>query len=176
VRREDDLHYLRIPPGRPFTRLEKVLLAMLALFLIVACASVLVAGIAVKTVNDTQAEAKERINSTCRLFEGESLYLVQGVRSTYDFLDTLPKSDWGTPLTIAIVTRLKDQYRMAQRSSAPAYCDKQGVGLEEPSAADCAADRSTCNKLPALPPCGTAPPRSVGSHPCKDYSYLLKRP
>lgn len=80
-------------------------------------------------------QAISRRNDNCTLFERQELTAIRQVLGTYAYLDSLPKSEYGTNLTNAIVRNLPVTYAQAQAVHAPKYCNEspgeQGIGLPE---------------------------------------------
>ena len=107
------------------------------------CVLVLVAAILVGLYTQASATRKiategvERRNETCRLFERQELTNVNRVIRTYAYLDELPRDEWGSTLTVAIVRGLAAQREDAVATVAPSYCtEAKGqplVGLPESS-------------------------------------------
>ena len=79
-----------------------------------------------------QSEGIKRRDESCRYFELQESVSTRRVLSTYDYLDHLPKSEWGSPLTQTIIQSLPDTYADAIANRAPDYCNDPGVGLKEP--------------------------------------------
>lgn len=82
------------------------------------------------TVLGLSSEAAERRNQNCRVFEGQHLADVQRLTATYRYLETLPKSEYGKSLTLAVLRGLKAQEAEARSDAAPPYCDEPGVEAE----------------------------------------------
>lgn len=78
------------------------------------------------------SEGRERRDQSCLQNERRHLDDVQQLRNTYEFLEHLPRSEWGTPLTRAIVRQLPQIERDARVDVAPKFCDEHGIGLPEP--------------------------------------------
>lgn len=99
----------------------------------------LVASIATQaaTTKRIALEGAKRRNETCRLFERQELTNVTRVIRTYDYLDNLPRSEWGTVLTVAVVRGIPAQREDAMATVAPSYCNEPKgqpvVGLPESS-------------------------------------------
>ena len=79
-----------------------------------------------------QREITERRDQTCRLFEGQHLADVERLRKTYEYLERLPRREYGTPLTVAVVSGLRELERTARVDTAPRFCDAPDTGLPEP--------------------------------------------
>lgn len=79
-----------------------------------------------------EREGAERRDQMCRLFETQHAIDVERLYRTYEYLNDLPRAEWGKPLTRAIVVDLPRLEDEARRDSAPAFCDEEGVGLPEP--------------------------------------------
>ena len=86
-----------------------------------------------------QSESQSRLtlanlvrDQNCLVFEGQHLTDVEQLRSTYAYLETLPRSEWGSPLNAAIVRGLDPLEKKARMDSAPEYCDEPNLGLPEP--------------------------------------------
>lgn len=77
-------------------------------------------------------EGEKRRDQTCRIDERDHLGAVKRLRRTYGFLADLPRSEYGTNLTVAIVRQLPEVEREARQDVAPPFCDAPGVGLPEP--------------------------------------------
>lgn len=96
-------------------------------------------------IHEIQVEGEQRRDQTCALFENAHLNDVKQLRGTYRYLVHLPRNEWGTSLTKAIVVSLPQTEAKARRDDAPAYCDEPGakaeargakpVGLPEPDPA-----------------------------------------
>lgn len=96
---------------------------------IVPLFAVCLAGWAVLGVS---SEARERRDQNCRVFEGQHLANVRRLTATYGYLETLPRSDYGNSLTLAVLRGLRSQEEEARLDTAPPYCDEPNVGLSEP--------------------------------------------
>ena len=106
--------------------------------------------------DEVEREALERRDQNCVLFERQEISHTQRVIRTYDYLDSLPRSEYGTNLTKAIVRGLPDQYAEAAANRAPAYCN------EKP--------REPLVGLPESEKFSPQLPRQ------RDYSHVLERP
>jgi hypothetical protein len=109
--------------------------------LVVATAAVFIAGYAVfnveAAVDDIAATQKaanfetlERRDQTCHIFESQHLTNVRRLEGTYEFLDNLPRSEWGSPLTRAVLRGLPALEAEARVDQAPPYCDEPGEAQE----------------------------------------------
>lgn len=82
-----------------------------------------------------ESDSISRRDESCRYFELQEAAGIQRVRGTYSYLDHLPRSEWGSSLTKAIVLQLPSTYTEAVANKAPSYCnEKPGqpqVGLPE---------------------------------------------
>lgn len=96
--------------------------------LLVPVFAVAVAAYAV--INITQ-ESQERRDQNCILFERQAQASAQRLIGTYDYLETLPPSEYGTNLTRTIIRNLPTTEAEARATIAPAYCQEPGVGLKE---------------------------------------------
>lgn len=121
---------------------DKSILAIITLVVIVAGVATYAAlsslSQSTKIAELTEAQAKSiviRRNDNCLLFERQEKVAIEQVVSTYEFLDDLPRSEYGTPLTAAIVGNLSKQYKDAAATAAPEYCNEpvgsKAVGLPE---------------------------------------------
>lgn len=81
-----------------------------------------------------EREGRERRDQTCEIFENQHLEHVKNLRSTYRYLRTLPKSEYGTTLVKAILRGLPATEREARTDQAPDYCDEPGVKAEKAGA------------------------------------------
>jgi hypothetical protein len=94
-------------------------------------------------------EGNERRGQTCTLFERQEAANVTRVRTSYAYLQSLPRREWGTTLTVAVVQGLPATEREAAATRAPTYCNVKGVGLPEPPLDACRRDLPSCLALPA---------------------------
>jgi hypothetical protein len=111
----------------------------LIICLVIATFSTVVAAYAVWNV---EAEARERRDATCELFERQERASIRRLTATYDYLENLPQSEYGSALTKAIVRGLDETEDDAQVAIAPVFCDEAGVGLGEKHHQDLPADRN----------------------------------
>lgn len=79
-------------------------------------------------------EANERRDQTCRVLEGQHLTNVERLKATYHYLGTLPREDYGKPLTLAVLRGLRTQEAEAREDQAPPFCDEPGVKAERAGA------------------------------------------
>lgn len=77
-------------------------------------------------------EGRKRRDQTCRIDERDHLDSVKRLRRTYDYLEHLPRAEYGSNITVAIVRQLPDVERDARHDVAPPFCDAPNVGLPEP--------------------------------------------
>jgi hypothetical protein len=96
-----------------------------------------------------QRESNARRNETCALFERQEAANIARVRGSYRYLLSLPRREWGTSLTVAVVQGLPATEREAIAARAPTYCNAEGVGLPEPPLDACRRDLPSCLALPA---------------------------
>lgn len=106
-------------------------------------------------------EGRERRSAICRIMEGTHETAVADLNRTYAFLESLPREDYGTPLTVAVINglpakeaavrgeRLTSDGRTIRGEVVPLFCNDEGIGLPEPN--------------PEIPP-------------KRDFSALLERP
>ena len=104
-------------------------------------------------------EGTERRDQSCRQFEGDHLADVQRLKRTYAYLSMLPRREYGSPITVAIVQQLPELEEKARTDSAPEFCDEPGAAAEKRG-----------EKPVGLPePDPEIPDR-------QDFQYLLQRP
>lgn len=77
-------------------------------------------------------EGGERRDQNCTVFEATHLDDVEGLKTTYKFLDQITDREKGSALVRIIVAGLPEQESKARSDPAPDYCDEPGVGLDEP--------------------------------------------
>jgi hypothetical protein len=106
--------------------------------LFIATFAVFVAYLAVRNV---EGEARERRDATCELFERQEHAAVLRLISTYEYLETLPRSEYGSTLTKAVLRNLGATEADARAVIAPAFCNAPGVGLRERGAPELPEDR-----------------------------------
>lgn len=75
-------------------------------------------------------EGEQRRDQTCTIFETQHLQDVNRLKRTYEYLDSLPESEWDKPLTREIVLQLNTVEEQARLDGAPNYCDEPGVKAE----------------------------------------------
>lgn len=73
----------------------------------------------------------DRRDQACKLFERQEQAAAQRVVGAYNYLRTLPQSDYGTNLTKTIVRNLPITEEEARATIAPDYCNEEGIGLPE---------------------------------------------
>lgn len=76
-------------------------------------------------------ESRERRDQTCNSLERQEQQEIRRVLRTYDYLGSLPREEYGSSLTVAVVRGLSDQEKGARASAAPPFCNARGVGLPE---------------------------------------------
>jgi hypothetical protein len=106
-----------------------------------------------------EREGRRRRDQACTQDERRHLDDVKRLRRTYEFLGGLPRSEWGTTLTKAIVRGLAEVERDARVDVAPRFCDEPGVEAERRGE----------------PPVGLPEPDPVIPEP-RNFDRLLKRP
>jgi len=97
--------------------------------------SLIVATLAVAVtlyvVNLVINEGKERRDQNCLLFERQAHVAARRLQDTYAYLRTLPRDDYGSSITRAILRNLPVTEADARASVAPEYCSRPGVGLPD---------------------------------------------
>lgn len=111
-------------------------LFLFGLMLVIGGVSTFAALKAISVTEKIQQEGVERRDQTCVLFEREQLAATFRVVRTYEYLDELPREDYGSNLTRAIVRGLPEQETDARLSQAPPFCDEKTengreIGLPE---------------------------------------------
>lgn len=77
-------------------------------------------------------ESTARRDQNCILFERQHKANVDRLKSTYDYLNRIPKDEIGSSLTQAVLRGLKAQEAEARNAIPPNYCNEKNVGLPEP--------------------------------------------
>jgi hypothetical protein len=84
-------------------------------------------------LDNFEDEALARVDQTCRLFEADHFEDVEGLRSTYTFLNNVRGTrEAETALVQFVVRTLPRVESEARVDAAPPYCDEEDVGLPEP--------------------------------------------
>jgi hypothetical protein len=79
-----------------------------------------------------QAEAKERRDQGCVIFERNQAEDILRLQRTYDYLAGLSSEQMREPINRAILAQLSSLEDDAELDDAPQYCDEPGIGQPEP--------------------------------------------
>lgn len=91
----------------------------------------IISGLLVWAVLGIASQARTQRDGQCEVFERLEVAAIVKVRTQYAYLEELPREEYGSNLTKAIVRGLPSIYRDAEASRAPAYCNEKGIGLPE---------------------------------------------
>lgn len=83
-----------------------------------------------RAIEAIEIESADRRDQTCQIFEAQHLANVTRLKRTYRYLEGLPRAEWGSTLTLAVLDGLPALETEARIDQAPPYCDEPGEAQE----------------------------------------------